>query len=267
LPAAPGTVALYFSALADRGRAVATLARRLASIAKGHQAAGFESPASMKHAAVAEVWQGIRRVKGTAQRAKAPAMTEEIRAMVNAAPDTLLGRRDRAILLVGFAGAFRRSELVALDREDVEFGRDGVVITLRRSKTDQEGHGRRVGIPYGSHAATCPVRALQSWLEAAPVTSGPIFRAINRHGQLRSSRLTAQSIALVVKRHAEATGLDPTKFAAHSLRAGLATAAAAGGASERSIMNQTGHRSTTMLRRYIRDGSLFRENAAARIGL
>jgi integrase len=186
--------------------------------------------------------------------------------MVAALPDGLLGVRDRALLLVGFAGAFRRSELVSLDRPDLEFTKDGLTVMLRRSKSDQEGQGRKVGIPYGSNPETCPVRALQAWLEAAAITDGPVFRGVTRHGKVQG-RLSGYAVALIVKRYAAVGGLDPSRYAGHSLRAGLATAAAIGGASERSIMNQTGHKSITMVRRYIRDGNLFRENAAAKTGL
>lgn len=140
-------------------------------------------------------------------------------------------------------------------------------ISAKNSKTDQEGEGREVGIPFGQHPETCPVRLVRAWIQASKSKSGPVFRAINRHGQLQKRRLTPQSVALVVKRAAERAGLDPTRYAGHSLRTGLATAAAAGGASERSIMQQTGHRSVLTVRRYIRSGSLFQENAAAYIGL
>ena len=156
---------------------------------------------------------------------------------------------------------------MALDTADVEETADGLVVTIRRSKTDQDGQGRRVGLPYGSNPATCPVRALRAWHAASGITEGPLFRPINRHGQIQDRRLTAQSVALVVKRVAEAAGLDPARFSGHSLRSGLATSAAAAGVSERSIMNQTGHKSVVMVRKYIREGSLFRDNAAAGVGL
>jgi integrase len=187
--------------------------------------------------------------------------------MVAAAAPGLLGVRDRALLLLGFAGAFRRSELTSLDHEDLEFTPEGLVALLRRSKTDQEAQGRKVGIPYGSNPQTCPVRAVQAWFAASEISTGPIFRRVDRHGKLRAGRLSGYAVALVVKRHAEAAGLDAAKYAGHSLRAGLATSAAIGGASERAIMAQTGHRSVSMVRRYIRDGNLFRENAAAKAGL
>ena len=264
MPASAETVALYLTAHAE-SLATGTLQRRLASLAVAHQTAGHEDPT--KGAVAKLVWQGIRREKGTAAKGKAPIITADLRRMVEALPEGLLGVRDRALLLVGFAGGFRRSELVGIDRADVAFTLEGLVITLRRSKTDQEGEGRKVGIPYGSRPETCPVRALTAWIEAAGIEAGPLFRPINRHGQVQPGRLSGHAVALVVKRHAEAAGLDAAKYAGHSLRAGLATSAAAAGASERSIMAQTGHKSTAMVRRYIRDGSLFRENAAAVVGL
>lgn len=210
---------------------------------------------------------GIRRTKGTAQVAKSPVLVADLRKMVDRMPDGILGVRDRALLMVGFAGAFRRSELVGLDRDAVEITKDGLVVTIRRSKTDPEAQGRKIGIPYGSNPATCPVRAFQAWLEASGITDGPIFRSMTRHARILDHRLSTNAVANVVKRYAAAAGLDASKFAGHSLRAGLATSAALNGASERSIMNQTGHRSVQMVRRYIRQGSLFRENAAAVVGL
>ena len=145
--------------------------------------------------------------------------------------------------------------------------KDGLTITLRRSKTDQEGQGRKIGIPYGSNPETCPVRNIQTWVEAAEVTSGPLFRSINRHGHIQAGGLSGIDVARVVKKLAQRAGLDAAKYAGHSLRAGHATSAAIAGASERSIMNQTGHRSVQMVRRYIRDGSLFRENSGGKLGL
>jgi len=263
LPAAPETVALYLASRAAVYK-TATLARRLVAISRAHQLAGHPSPTT--DAGVRTVAAGIRRTKGTAQEGKAPAVTRELRAMVAALPPTLLGRRDCALLLVGFAGAFRRSELVALDVADVAETADGLVVTLRKSKTDQEGAGRKVGIPYGSHTTSCPVRALRAWLTAAGVAEGALFRGVDRHGRVLG-RLSDKGVARVVQRAAAAAGLDPTKYAGHSLRAGLATAAAQGGAPERAIMAQTGHKSVSMVRRYIRDGELFTDNAAAYTGL
>jgi len=207
------------------------------------------------------------RVSRSLRCRQAPALTHDIRAMVRATDAGLIGARDRALILLGFAGAFRRSELVGLDIEDCAFGKDGLTVMLRRSKTDQDGAGRKIGIPYGSNPETCPVRVLQSWLEQAALTCGPVFRSISRHGYVQAGRLSPADVARVVKKLAERSGLDPARYAGHSLRAGHATSAAIAGASERSIMNQTGHRSVQMVRRYIRDGSLFRENSAGKLGL
>jgi integrase len=264
LPATPATLASYLAGRAETLKP-ASLGLYAAAVSQAHQAAGYASPT--RDAAVRAVMQGIRRAKGTAPEAKAPAITADIRRMVEHLPAGLLGIRDRALLLVGFAGAFRRSELVGLDREDVTECAEGLTITLRRSKTDQEGAGRKIGIPYGGNLATCPVRSLMAWLDAAGIEAGPLFVGMNRHGQLLPGRLSDRGVARVVQRHAEAAGLAAAKYGGHSLRAGLATSAAAAGASERKIMDQTGHRSAAMVRRYIREGSLFRENAAASVGL
>ena len=187
--------------------------------------------------------------------------------MVGQTDSGLIGERDGALIRLGFAGAFRRSELVALDIADCAFGREGLTVILRRSKTDQDGVGRKVGIPYGSNPETCPVRTVQAWMERAGVEMGPLFRSINRHSRIQPCRLSSTDVARVVKKLADRAGLDPAKYAGHSLRAGHATSAAIAGASERSIMNQTGHRSVQMVRRYIREASLFRENSAGKLGL
>jgi integrase len=237
----------------------------LNAIAEAHKAIGMESPTH--HAMVMNTMKGIRRTLGTAPAQKAPALTEEIRAMLDATDVGTIGARDRALILLGFAGAFRRSELVGLDVADCVFGKDGLTVILLRSKTDQIGTGRKIGIPYGSNPETCPLRVLQSWMELAGITSGPMFRSISRHGRVQPGRLSGVDVARIVKKLALRAGLDAAKYAGHSLRAGHATSAAIAGASERSIMNQTGHRSVQMVRRYIRDGSLFRENSAGKLGL
>lgn len=266
LPAAPATVALYITALAEAGRTVSTIRRRLASISAVHQAAGHQSPTQDMQ--VKTIWAGIRRAKGTAQRQVAPVVTEHLRAIVGALQlDTLAGLRDRALLLVGFIGAFRRSELVGLNVEDLTPTAEGFVVTLRRSKTDQEGEGETKAIPYGANAETCPARALRAWLDAAGITSGPVFRAVNRHGQVSARRLSDRAVALIVKRSVEAVGLDASRFSGHSLRAGFATAAARAGASERDIARVTHHKSDRVLRRYIRDAQVFDNAALSAVGL
>jgi integrase len=264
LPASPEVVASYIAECAGRLK-VGSIQRRLNAIAEAHKAVGVDSPTH--HAMVTNTMKGIRRTKGTASAQKAPTLTDDIRAMIDATDAGIIGNRDRALVLLGFAGAFRRSELVGLNVDDCAFGKDGLTVTLRRSKTDQDGQGRKIGIPYGSNPETCPVRVLQGWLEQAGTSSGPLFRSINRHGQVRAGRLSGIDVSRVVKKLAKRAGLDAAKYAGHSLRAGHATSAAIAGASERSIMNQTGHRSVQMVRRYIRDGSLFRENSAGKLGL
>jgi len=265
LPAADSTVALYLTDLADHGAKAATLARRLVAISQAHKAVDLPSPTTSS--AVRRVHAGIRRTHGTAQQGKAPTLVADLKKMVGLLPDSMVGQRDRALLLLGFAGAFRRSELVSLDVADLEFTRAGLIVNLRRGKTDQEGAGRRIGIPYGANRATCAMRSVQDWLAAAAIATGPVFRGVDRFGRVQGGRLCGKSVALVVKRWAEEADLDPTRYAGHSLRAGLATSAAAADVSERNIARQTGHISMVILRRYIRESDLFKGNPAAAVGL
>lgn len=264
LPALPDTVAYY---LADRSQdlKVSTLQRRLATIAEAHRAAGYEPPT--RHAQVKLVWSGIRREKGTAHSHAKPVLTKHIRQMVAHLPDSLLGVRDRALLLLGFAGAMRRSELVGLNLTDLAFGDEGLVVVVGRSKTDQTGKGRKIGIPFGQNSETCPVRAVQEWIDLSGISEGPLFRSVNKHCHVGDRRLSDKSVAEIVKRSLLAAGKSARSFAGHSLRAGLITQAAMSGVSERAIQDQSGHKSLSVMRRYIRDGSLFRENAAAKVGL
>jgi site-specific recombinase XerD len=266
MPATPETVTLYITALAADHKP-ASVQRKLTSITKAHQAAGFPTPASMQHAVVSETLKGIRRTLGTAQPGKEPLLTADILKMLDALAEGLLGCRDRALLLAGFAGGFRRSELVSLDVQDVSETADGLVIRVRRSKTDPEAKGMTVALPYGSTAATCPVRSYRAWIAASAITAGPAFRAVDRHGRVGRARMNAGSVARLIKRAAAAAGLDPASYAGHSLRAGFATQAFLNGAAEVSIMRQTRHKSLNTLRKYIRDRSLFRDNPAAKLGL
>jgi integrase len=265
LPATVTTIALYVADQAGRGLKPASIDRRLVAINREHKVAGFPPPGL--DPVVREVLAGVRRSQGSAQRQVAAVLTDDLKSMLATTPETLRGVRNRAILLLGFAGAFRRTELVGLNVGDLDFQRNGLVVTLRRTKTDQEARGRSVGIPFGSTEETCPVRAVQRWLEAAEISRGAVFRSVDRHDNLSHERLSDRSIARLVKEHAELIGLDPSRYAGHSLRAGLATSAADGGASDRAIMRQTGHRSTTMVNRYVREGRLFRDNAAILAGL
>lgn len=264
LPAAPETVAAYIAECAEHLKP-GSIQRRLNAIAEAHKAAGLASPASA--AIVRNTLKGIKQTIGTAPVQKAAVLTADIRAMVDATDSGLIGARDRALILLGFAGAFRRSELVNLNLADLDFSRDGLTVILRRSKTDQDGAGRKIGILYGANPETCPVRTMQAWIEQATIAEGPVFRSINRHGHLGPGRLSGIDVARIIKKLADRAGLDAAKYAGHSLRAGHATSAAIGGASELSIMAQTGHRSVQGVRRYIRNGNLFRENSAGKLGL
>lgn len=267
LPSTPETIALYISDRAST-HAVGTITRRLTSITKVHQAAGHkESPASTHHFVVGETLKGIRRVLGTKQDGKAPLLAEDIRRIVAASPDRLLGLRDNALVLMGFAGAFRRSELAQIRLSDLSFTKDGVIVDLRISKTDQEGVGRKIGIPFAKAPETCPVRALKAWLDAARISEGFVFRRVDRYGYPSRRGLHKDSIGKVLKRAATRAGMNVDALGGHSLRAGCVTQAAMNGVREFIIMKQTGHKTVTTLRRYIRSGEIFRENAAADLGI
>lgn len=265
LPATAQTVANYIAALAKDGYKSATITRRLASISQAHQFAGFGSPTKLE--GVRSVLKGIRRTHTTAQDQAAPITIEVLRLLVGALPITLMGQRDRALLLVGFAGALRRSELVALQVADVQFVSAGMILTLRRSKTDQEGAGASKGIAYGENKYTCPVRALKAWLKDAGITHGPIFRPLDRWGNVETGQLSDRAVARVVQRTVAAAGLDPKDYSGHSLRAGLVTSAALAGASETEIMRQSGHKSSQMVQKYIRVADVFKENISGKVGL
>lgn len=264
LPARPEFVCAYLAAKA-RVLKRTTLRRRLTVIGLIHRMRGHENP--VDDSRVKQTWRGILRSKVETEERKAPLLLKDLKEICEALPPTLSGLRDRALLLLGFAGALRRSDLVALNVSNVELTDEGLVVHILRGKTDQFRVGRKVGIPFGECPLTCPVKALHSWLDAAEISDGALFRKVNRHGETEGKRLCDASVALIVKRSFEAIGKRPQRFSGHSLRAGLATQAAMMGASERSIQNQTGHKSIKMVRTYIRDGNLFRENAAKKTGL
>ncbi len=261
VPASPETVADYLAAHAGV-LSVATLARRLVAIGKAHTMQGHPNPASSD--LVKLTLRGVRRLHGRPQRQVAAAIKEDILAMVTGLDTGLKAVRDRALILIGFAGAFRRSELIAINCTMIEWVPQGIVVTIPRSKTDQEGHGRKIAIPYG-RGVICPVLALKAWLEKAGITDEAIFRPVDRHGHVLNARLSGEAVAVIVKERAKAAGLDPSKYSGHSLRAGLATSAAAAGVASWKIRQQTGHSSDAMLGRYIRDGELFRDNAAGAV--
>ena len=259
LPASPGAVAAFLAAEATAGAKASTLSRKLAAIRYAHRLAGVPSPTEVEQ--VRAVMRGIRRDRGAAPSQKAAATGERIKAMLAHMPDTLKGKRDRALLAFGMAGAFRRSELVALQVSDLERVPEGLRVTIRRSKTDQEGAGHVIAILRGSKLK--PVRAVLDWLDAAGITSGPVFRGINRHGQVSTEALTPQTVALVVKQYADAAGLDPDEFAGHSLRAGFLTSAAEAGADVLRMMEVSRHKRVETVRGYVRRANLFRNHAGA----
>ncbi|MEQ1938052.1 site-specific integrase [Mesorhizobium sp. CN5-321] len=258
IPTTSEIVAEYLAEMAS-SHAVATIQRRLAAISKAHRAIDADDPC--KAEIVKATMRGIRRAVGIAQREAKPLLREDLFTILERMGDRPKDTRDKALLLIGFAGAFRRSELVGLDVADVEHVRQGVVITLRRSKTDQTRAGRKLGIPFG-RTRWCPVKHLADWLDDAGIENGPIFRSIDRHGNIAERHLSGEAVSIIVKQRAEAAGLAPDAYSGHSLRAGLATSAAMAGTSAWKIRRQTGHASDAMLSRYIRDGDMFTDNAA-----
>ena len=259
LPASPETVAAFLAAETSNGTKPSTLGRRVAAIRYAHKLAHLDTPTDLE--AIKATLRGIRRTFGGAKVRKAPAIAAKVQAMVALAPDRLTGLRDRALLLLGFAGAFRRSELVALDVADIEETETGLLVTIRRSKTDQEGEGVTIAIARGTVA--CPARALREWLDAAGLESGPIFRPINKAGMVATERLTCRSVANIVKSYATLAGFDATTFSGHSLRSGFLTSAAARGASIFKMMDVSRHKSVETLRGYVRDAELFKDHAGA----
>jgi site-specific recombinase XerD len=259
LPATPETVASFLAAEAEAGKKPATIGRRCSAIGYAHKLAGHESPTASE--AVKATVRGIRRALGVAPRRMEPAVAEITRDMARAVPAGLRGLRDRAMILVGFAGAFRRSELCALNVEDVEFSDDGLRVMIRRSKTDTEGKGQQIAIVRGD--VCCPVKALRAYLDAAGIADGPIFRRILRGDHITGSRLTPQTVCKSVKAYADAIGLDGSAFGAHSLRSGFLTSAARRGASIWKMKEVSRHKSTDVLADYVRSVSLFENHAGS----
>lgn len=264
LPADPETLAIYISGLAIAGRKVSTIERRLAGISVAHQAAGHASPTT--NILVRKTMAGIRRTHGSRKRQADPMTPKDLVAILKAVPDSKAGKRDRALLLLGFTAALRRSEIASLEVEDVVEVEQGLRVTIRESKTDPSRLGREVGVPRRRRLDRCPVEAVRRWKAAAYLESGPLFRAITRNGKVLGA-MSGAAVGEIVKRATAVAGITEHDYSGHSLRAGFVTAAAAGGAPERAIMAQTGHRSVTTVRSYIRSGSLFLENAAEFIKL
>jgi site-specific recombinase XerD len=260
LPATPETVAAFLASEAGTGRKPATIGRRCAAIKYAHKLAGYNEPPTNSEVVKATV-RGIRRVVGVAPRKMAPAVAEITRDMARAVPAGLKGVRDRALILLGFAGAFRRSELVSLNTDDIEWTDDGLRVTIRRSKTDGEGKGQTIAIVKGD--ACCRVKALRAWLDAAAITEGAVFRPVRKGGKVQDSRLRAQAVCVLVKGYADRVGLDGAIFGAHSLRSGFLSSAARRGASIWKMKEVSRHKSTDVLADYVRSVSLFENHAGS----
>ncbi len=267
LPTEPKIVALYLTYLSGKDAKMSTLKRRLVSIGMIHKLKGHYL--DTKHPVIIENLMGIKRTKGSIQRGKKPILINHLKAIINVINEEKIEEikkiRDKAIILVGFGGGFRRTELISIDYEDLEFVPEGVKITLRRSKTDQFGEGMTKGLPYFTNETYCPVAHLKKWIKISNIKDGPIFRRFAKGCSLTSNRLTDQSVVLLIKRYLELAGIENKNYSGHSLRSGFATVSAESGADERSIMAMTGHKTTQMVRRYIKEANLFKNNALNKI--
>ena len=268
LPTEPKIVSLYLTYLSKNSK-FSTLRRRLVSISMVHKIKGHYL--DTKHPIIVENLMGIRRIKGSIQKGKKPILINHLKLIINSINEQNTNQtkklRDKTIILIGFGGGFRRTELISIDYEDLEFVPEGLKITLRKSKTDQFGEGMIKGLPYFDDENYCPVTNLKKWLEISKINSGPIFRRFSKGSNLTDDRLTDQSVVLLIKEHLRLAGIENKNFAGHSLRSGFATVAADSGADERSIMAMTGHKTTQMVRRYIREANLFKNNALNKIKL
>ena len=267
LPTDPKIVSLYLTYLSGRDAKMSTLRRRLVSISMIHKLKGHYL--DTKHPVIIENLMGIKRTKGSFQRGKKPLLINQLKAIINVINkekiDEIKKIRDKTIILVGFGGGFRRTELISIDHEDLEFVPEGVKITIKRSKTDQFGEGMIKGLPYFSNQEYCPVVHLKKWLEISKIKNGSIFRRFTKGCSLSKNRLTDQSVVLLIKSYLNLAGIENKNYSGHSLRSGFATVSAESGADERSIMAMTGHKTTQMVRRYIREANIFKNNALNKI--
>ena len=266
LPTEPKIVSLYLTHLSKNSK-ISTLRRRLVSISMVHKMKGHYL--DTKHPIIVENLMGIRRVKGSIQKGKKPILINHLKLLIDTIneqkTEEIKKLRDKSLILIGFGGGFRRTELISIDHEDLEFVSEGLKITVKRSKTDQFGEGMTKGLPYFSNESYCPVENLKNWLKFSNINSGPLFRRFSKGSNLTKQRLTDQSVVLIIKNYLNLAGIDNKNFAGHSLRSGFATVAAESGADERSIMAMTGHKTTQMVRRYIKDANLFKNNALNKI--
>lgn len=273
LPADVETVGLYLGAIVDE-YTLSTIERRLATISTVHKKHDYESPASVSSGPLRSIWRGLVRDKTRQQDKAEPLMVEDLRLIIQHLPRdesgelTIQSLRDRAILLIGWAGALRRSEIVGLTTNDLDFvpGK-GVNVFILKSKSDQEGEGLLKGIPYGAHPDTCPVTALRTWLQAAEIGSGPVFRRFYRGGSVGKTALTAQYVSIILKEHAERVGLSSEDLSAHSLRSGFITQAIRAGKPERRVREHSGHKSWDTFNGYVKQAATFKGNPAEGIGL
>jgi len=269
LPSEPKIVSLYLTQLSTKNIKMSTLKRRLVSIGVIHRLKGHYL--DTKHPSIIENMMGIKRRKGSVQKGKKPLLINDLKLLINAIDEVkeeeIKKFRDRSIILIGFSGGFRRNEIVSLDYDDLDFVTEGLKINLKRSKTDQFGAGLIKGLPYFDNPQYCPVLSLQKWINISKINAGPLFRRFSKGSKLTGKRLTDQTVAHLIKKYLKLSGIESKNYSGHSLRSGFATSAAESGAEERSIMAMTGHKSTEMVRRYIKEANLFKNNALNKIKL
>ena len=267
LPSDPKIVSLYLTHLSTKDVKMSTLKRRLVSIGVIHKIKG--QYLDTKHPSIIENIMGIKRRKGSIQKGKKPILINDLKKIINVIDEVnneeIKKYRDRSILLIGFAGAFRRNEIVSLNYEDLDFVDEGLKINLKKSKTDQFGEGSVKGLPYFKNFKYCPVKSVKKWIDISKINSGPLFRRFTKGSMLLEKRLTNQTVALIIKKYLKLIGIDNKNYSGHSLRSGFATSAAESGVEERNIMAMTGHKSTEMVRRYIKEGNIFKNNALNKI--
>ena len=267
MPSEVKTISLYLSYLATNNVKISTIKRRIVSIGVLHKLKGHYL--DTKHPAIIENLLGIKRRKGVKQNGKKPLLINDLKKIINVIDEEKKSEikiiRDRSIILLGFGGAFRRNELVSLDYDDLEFVNEGLKINIKKSKTDQFGEGSVKALPFFENQKYCPVKSIQEWLKISEIKSGSLFRKFYKGMALSNNRLSDQSVALLIKYYLNKVGIDNSNYSGHSLRSGFATSAAEAGAEERSIMNMTGHKSTEMVRRYIKEANLFKNNALDKI--
>ena len=267
LPSEPKIVSLYLTHLSTKDAKMSTLKRRLVSIGVIHRLKGHYL--DTKHPSIIENIMGIKRRKGSIQTGKKPILINSLKEIINVIDEKnkeeIKKLRDRSLILIGFSGGFRRNEIVSLDFDDLDFVTEGVKINIRKSKTDQFGEGSVKALPYFNNSLYCPVTSIKNWIEISNINSGPLFRRFTKGSKLSENRLSDQTVALIIKKYLELAGVESKNYSGHSLRSGFATSAAEAGAEERSIMEMTGHKSTEMVRRYIKEANLFKNNPLNKI--